>query len=1661
MHPEASFDERCRRFGIERHYRDFAGQTRESPRETVEALLATCEAAERSATGARIAPPVIVIHEGDEAAHVALFGDTTSAKWLLQEEGGRERSGRVEGSNRLALPGDLPTGYHDLRIEAGGDARVTRLIVTPRRCFMPPALESGPGEWGFAIQLYALRSPRNWGIGDLTDLADFMRRAGAEGAALVGINPLHALFDDEPSRASPYSPSSRRFFNALYLDVEAIDEFAICDAARQLVSSTGFQDRLRHQRAATLVDYTGVARCKHQVLELLYACFREQVLSQGGVRAQAFRAFQRTGGKQLRQFATFQALRAHLAGSDARRRYWRFWPREYQDPESAAVADFTAKHPERIEYYGYLQWQIDLQLDRCREAARSSGMPVGLYCDLAVGIDFGGAEGWAEQGVFAEEWSAGAPPDSMAPSGQEWGLAPMNPVALRATAYDAFITTLRANMRHAGAIRIDHILGLWRLFWVRHGAGPAAGVYVRYPFDDLAGIIALESQRNKCLVIGEDLGLIPDGLHAKMDELGILSYRLLYFEREGDGRFRGVESYPRNALVAVGTHDLVPLAGYWNGTDIAIRSNLGLYPDAERAKNDRRARETDRRQMAAALGVDRAQVSDTSIAQLSEAAYRFLGRTQSRIVVVQLEDALGIREPPNVPGTDREYPNWRRRLPLDMSGLFRHAGFCRLLKVLNEQRPPLVGGAAPASSTAPVRAGAADLDVPTATYRLQFGPHFGFDAATEIVPYLARLGVSHVYASPIFKARPGSTHGYDITDHNALNPEIGTNEAFERFSDTLRAHGMGLILDFVPNHMGIGKADNLWWLDVLEWGQNSQYADFFDIDWMPRREQLWGKILLPLLGDHYGVVLEAGELQLKFDDTSGTFSVWYHEHRLPIRPRHYAIILRRRLSAPDEAENLADDVRENLQRLAGEFDRLRRPARRRRDAVHERAEALKVELAALARGNPAVARFLDTAASSFNGIPGRPRSFRQLHSLLERQVYRLAFWRVAADEINYRRFFNINELAAIRIEQPALFEIAHRLVARLIADDRIQGLRIDHIDGLYDPAAYCRRLRALAADNRARDTEAPFYVVVEKILALHESLRGDWEVAGTTGYEFTNLVNGLFINAEAEQPLKTTYSDFSGETAVFDDVLAKAKQYVIEHLLAGEVNGLSSELDRISERHWSTRDYTDERLHAALRDTAVQFPVYRTYVTEAGAAAEDLRDIDWATSRARRWWPGSDPEIFDFVRAALTTDLAKPRSPYRRAEVVRFAMRFQQRTGPITAKALEDTAFYRYHTLLSLNEVGGDPRQFATTPAAFHHANRQRARLWPHSMLTTATHDTKRGEDARARIDALSEVPQEWGERVRRWSTFNRSFRRDVEDEQTPSANDEYMFYQTLFGAWPTAFETAPSTSSAELTDLIGRLQAFVVKAAREAKVHTSWDRPNENYEGGFCSFVERVLDVSRPNPFLSDFSDFHAELAPAAMLSSLSQLALKLTCPGVPDLYQGCEGWDFSLVDPDNRRPVDFVERAERLAETERVSDPRATAEMLKNWRDGRIKQIMTARLLALRRRLPMVFRGGDYERLDCEGPAAEHVVAYQRFDEAHKVVIVAGRLFVGLDRLKKSNSKAWKETRVALPVSSTGAWRNLFDDARTLGTAESNESVSLANLLGDLPFAVWVEAN
>lgn len=957
--------------------------------------------------------------------------------------------------------------------------------------------------------------------------------------------------------------------------------------------------------------------------------------------------------------------------------------------------------------------------------------------------------------------------------------------------------------------------------------------------------------------------------------------------------------------------------------------------------------------------------------------------------------------------------------------------------------------------------------IPRATYRLQFRGEFGFIQAQEIVDYLDALGISHVYASPYLKARAGSTHGYDIIDHNTLNPEVGDEGTYSAFCDSLQAHGMGQILDFVPNHMGVGQADNAWWLDVLEWGMESPFAEYFDIDWRPAKAELRGKVLLPFLGDHYGAVLKAGNLRLGHEPETGTFSVWYFEHRFPVAPGQYAGILDAALAKLAADDLCPPEAFAELEIIAAGFRELRHRARsaRHRTARRHMAERLKAQLAAAMAGQPAIGRRISETLEHINGTPGQPKSFHRLHRLLEAQAYRLAFWRVAAEEINYRRFFQINELAGVRVEVPAVFDAVHRFILQLIAEDRIQGLRIDHIDGLFDPLHYLTRLQAQIRGAKGSAEGDRFYVVVEKILAAHEHLRENWPIAGTTGYEFLNRVNGLFVDPEAEKSLSRTYLRLGGWQLAFETMVQETKHQVMDRELASELHVLANEFDRLAEENWSTRDHTLIGLRQALRDVVARFPVYRTYVDRHGAAPEDRRDIDWAIGQARKWSRRVDKTVFDFLQGLLTTDIAPTRqAPYKRGEVQRLAMKFQQYTGPVMAKGVEDTTFYRFNRLISLNEVGGEPARFGATSAAFHHDMQERIRRWPHAMLSTATHDTKRGEDARARINALSEMPDEWARRARRWKTLNRRRKTDVDGAPAPSANDEYLLYQTLIGAWPIEFHGQAPLDSGLLVDFRERITNYMLKAVREAKVHSSWINPNAEYEDALTQFATRLLDGQRPNPFLEDFRAFHCRIAEIGAVNSLAQTALKLTAPGVPDIYQGADLWDLSLVDPDNRRPVDFGKRRQILDALTRDFGndlPTSLAPLLETWPDGRIKLYTIWKILSLRRKHPAVFDEGTYEPLETGGQYAENLIAFTRRRGGSALLVAVPRL---CGRLTDANHpfplgvNAWDDTHIMLPSDEPHRWVPLFAGIDA-GGMTYRPCLKAADLFAEFPISISIE--
>src|SRR5213596_2620488 len=939
--------------------------------------------------------------------------------------------------------------------------------------------------------------------------------------------------------------------------------------------------------------------------------------------------------------------------------------------------------------------------------------------------------------------------------------------------------------------------------------------------------------------------------------------------------------------------------------------------------------------------------------------------------------------------------------------------------------------------------------IPISTYRLQFNRWFTFSQARAIVPYLHALGISDAYASPYFQASPDSLHGYDITDHNKLNGAIGSREDYEAWVGELHAHAMGQLLDFVPNHVGIAEPLNDWWMDVLENGPSSRYAPYFDIDWQPLKSDLRDKVLLPILSDQYGRVLERGELQVRFEE--GTFYLLYGERRLPIAPGTYRYILD--VALKNLAEYSDEDFYAEVQSILTALEYLpkRNEPDPKRIAEREREkEIIKRRLERRCAEAPEVQRAIERALLQINGTRGDPRSFDKLDELLNAQSYRLAFWRVAAEEINYRRFFDVNDLAAIRVELPKVFDAVHRLVLELVSTGAVTGLRIDHPDGLYLPREYFVKLQqrsakalgtALSRDGRA------IYMLAEKILTGPETLRKDWSVHGTTGYDFANHVMQLLVDSSAETAITKTFHRFIGHSIPFSHVLYAKKLLVMKLSLANDVDVLGNMLDRLSEQDRRYRDFTLEALSRAVRETIACFPVYRTYLApDHPVSKEDRQIVERAISSAKRRNPAMDESIFNYLQDVLLFRFQPNLDVAGRAAHTHFVLKFQQTTGPVMAKGLEDTVFYIYNRLTALNEVGGEPQQFGLGIEAFHERNLDRRRNWPATLLGTSTHDTKRSEDVRARIVAISEVPEVWRRSLQRWQVANRHWKRTINDLEAPDANEEYLLYQTLLGTWPVQANGEPEPMATP--DYAARIQAYMAKALHEAKINTSWIQPNEKWDAAMRDFVAKILDPSPRNKFIPAFLSVAKEIARLGAINSPTQTLLKLTSPGVPDIYQGSEIWDYSLVDPDNRRPVDYDRRREML-ETVATANPQ---ELLQAWPDARIKMFLTQRVLRFRREYADLFQRGEYLPLRASGTFAECCVSFTRQLGHNWIVVVASRLSsrVGFPPI----GEAWKDTAIEFPETL------LLENAHDLFTCHAprlhGRQMKLADALSSLPFAV-----
>jgi (1->4)-alpha-D-glucan 1-alpha-D-glucosylmutase len=998
--------------------------------------------------------------------------------------------------------------------------------------------------------------------------------------------------------------------------------------------------------------------------------------------------------------------------------------------------------------------------------------------------------------------------------------------------------------------------------------------------------------------------------------------------------------------------------------------------------------------------------------------------------------------------------------------------------------------------TPPVADSAAHLAVaagrvPRATYRLQLHKGFTFKDAAAIVPYLADLGVSDAYTSPILRSRAGSTHGYDVVDHGEINPELGGEAGFEQVAAELKAANLGLILDTVPNHMGVFDPANGWWMDVLENGVSSSVAGHFDIDWQPVKPELAGKVLLPILSDQYGDVLERGKFRLVYEE--GAFFIFAGTVKLPVAPGTYDRILGRK---KDQLIKELGDADEHVLELLSILTQIHNlPSRTETDAVklaerNREKEIVKRRIASLHAACSEFRAALEVTIGEFNGTPGEPASFDLMDQLLDAQAYRPAYWRVAGEEINYRRFFDINDLAAIRVELPQVFQAVHDLAFRLLAEGKATGLRIDHPDGLRDPVRYFHHLQEAFAARQAAAVKNdgatanghpqrlsdwftaasverenalppwPLYVVAEKILAAGEPLPPDWAVAGTVGYDFLNDLNGLFVARRSRRAFDRIYGQFTGRELDYKPLVTATKRVVMQVSMASEINSLAHQLERLANKNRRYRDFTLNSLVRGIREVIACLPVYRTYLTNPGSVLpRDAAYLDQAVEEAKRHNVRVAEQIFDFLRDTLLWRNYELFQPEDRPGVVAFVRRFQQVTGPVTAKGVEDTAFYVYNRLVSLNEVGGDPESFGLSLAGFHRRNAARLQRWPHAMLATSTHDTKRSEDVRARINVLSEIPEEWRAALLRWNRSNTPCKSIVDGELAPGRNDEYLFYQALLGAWP--FDPSPE----EFAVFRERMTDYMQKAIKEAEVHTSWVNPNEEYEEATRNFVTQVLNDDPADSFRRDFAALQQRVAFFGQVNGLSQTLIKLTSPGVPDIYQGQEVWDFSLVDPDNRRPVNYDRREGLLADVRKKIDagdlPSLCKELLSTSIDGRIKLFVTHCVLTYRREHPQLFDAGGYRPLRAIGRRRRHACAFVRQREAESLMVVAPRLVVRLTNGSESwplGRAAWRDTWLVLPREPVGSvFRNIFSGADVaVQEGDGIAGLPLADVCRDFPVAV-----
>jgi (1->4)-alpha-D-glucan 1-alpha-D-glucosylmutase len=1570
------------RYGIEESFVDARGLKQTTSPETRQALLtamgvnADCEESAAAALNEldreewlRAIEPAQVVLEGQVITVPVTFrSDTRTLRWQIDLEGGEKRHGEVafesltlhkrsefDGELRekraLVLEGkQIPAGYHRLTLTPG--EATSTLIVTPGRCWLPSAIEQGRRLWGVAAQLYLLKSETNWGIGDFSDLRNLAQLLVQNGADALGLNPLHAMFVDDPEHASPYSPASRLLLNVLNIDVAAAALSSHCDAALVQIEAPEFQAEVAASRACELVDYTHVARLKIPILKMIFASIDA---NRGSAEWQEFESFRDTAPESVSRGCLFLALREYFASQKPALPDWRAWPKDYQSPDGDSVREFAEQQEGLVNFQIWLQFIADKQLGEAASAAGS--MSIGLYRDLAVGADPSGGETWGNQRAVVAQAQVGAPPDIYNPMGQDWGLPPFHPMALKKEGYRSFIDLLHANMRHAGALRIDHVMALQQLYWVPRGSTAAQGAYVRYPREELIGILALESHRHQCLVVGEDLGTVPAGFRERMTQARVLSYRVLLFEKDHTG-YLPPDRYPALSLAVAGSHDLPTLSAWMTARDLRLKGELKLFPSAKLEASALLDRRYDRQELIAAFS-EAGLAADPAMpmSAFSEAAHTFLASSASAITMVQIDDITQETTPVNVPATSTEHPNWRRRLSMTLEEIAGDAHFKSLVRLVHEQR----SAARAAGSPTPKRASGSDLWA--ATYRLQLHADFPLAAAAEVLPYLKSLGISHVYLSPCLQASTGSKHGYDVADATTISSELGGEEGWDQFVAAANTQDLGILLDIVPNHMA-ASPQNQWWDDLLAQGPFSPYADFFDVrvkDTAPFRIELCS------LARSYGEALRAGELKLSLVD--GSPRINHFDNSWPLAAASWGALLK---AASDEADDSISQRQIDCFAKLGKLRAIARPSAEERDSYrHYRDDATSLLQSAYRSGD--LAQMIERVNEDV----------ARLDAVLSRQYYALHSWTLSGELTNYRRFFEVDSLVGIRTELQSVFDATHARYARMLTRKDIAGLRVDHPDGLAEPREYFKRLRNLLPAGR---------IYAEKILEDDERLDESWHLDGTVGYDFLAKVNRLWMDDRHTDALTSIYNDFTAQSVNVGALVRQKQREVLDTAFFADLGRLTELLVRIASSDYDSSDLSPRYLREALAAVTAALPIYRTYRTSASINANDARVIRETLQTARLSSPLIDPAIFEFLESLF----CKSRLNELETE---FVTKWQQLTPAVMAKGVEDTTFYVFDRLLSCNEVGASASMLGISSDKFHEYCYYLSEHWPNNLLATSTHDNKRSEDVRTRISLLSEIPDRWSQMVHQWARMNA----DAWRNRNPDRHAEYLMYQTLIGAWPIGEE---------------RCWQYMLKALREAKINTSWHRPNPAYEEKIQIFTQNVF----ANPeFISSLEGFVAPLVLPGRVNSLAQTLLKLIAPGVPDFYQGTELWDLSLVDPDNRRPVDYVARARLL----RACSEMSAEAVLGDWDSGLPKIWMISQMLRFRQQRPDVFAADSrYQPMAASGTRLSNLFCCRRGDDLIAIV----------PRFGMSVADDWQDTYLPLPK---GEWRNLFSGSSNSATA------------------------